>query len=81
MGRRTMPTPPVTSPRALAYLRITRLHPALNLEPHAEGRVEPIPGVLRDIFHGLVRRGVATEEPDYCVINFFNEVGKTIFHK
>ncbi|XP_006662146.2 RNA demethylase ALKBH10B-like isoform X2 [Oryza brachyantha] len=36
-------------------------------------KVDPIPGVLQDLFDRLVHQKVVPSNPDYCVIDFFGE--------
>ncbi|KAF0929159.1 hypothetical protein E2562_016398 [Oryza meyeriana var. granulata] len=36
-------------------------------------KVDPIPGVLQDLFDHLVHQKVVPSNPDYCVIDFFSE--------
>jgi len=40
----------------------------------SERKVEPIPSLLQDVLDRLVRNQVLTVKPDFCVIDFFNEV-------
>lgn len=39
-----------------------------------ETRVEAVPGLLRDLFDRLSQQEIIPFKPDYCVIDFFNEV-------
>lgn len=36
--------------------------------------MDPIPGVLQNLFDSLVHQKVVPSSPDYCVIDIFNEV-------
>ncbi|EAY77528.1 hypothetical protein OsI_32569 [Oryza sativa Indica Group] len=38
-----------------------------------EVKVDPIPGVLQNLFDSLVHQKVVPSSPDYCVIDIFNE--------
>lgn len=42
----------------------------------SERRVEAIPSLLQDVFDNLVQLQVLPVKPDYCIIDFFNEVRK-----
>jgi hypothetical protein len=39
-----------------------------------ETRVEPVPGLLHDLFDRLSQQEIIAFKPDYCVIDFFYEV-------
>jgi hypothetical protein len=36
--------------------------------------VEAVPGVLHDLFDRLFQQEIIPFKPDYCVVDFFNEV-------
>lgn len=41
--------------------------------------MEPIPSLLQDVLDRLVKNQVLSVEPDFCVIDFFNEVSKMLW--
>lgn len=40
----------------------------------SETRVEPVPGMLHDLFDRFFRQGIVPSKPDYCVVDFYYEV-------
>ncbi|VAH88629.1 unnamed protein product [Triticum turgidum subsp. durum] len=36
-------------------------------------RVEPVPGLLHDLFDRFFRQGIVPSKPDYCVVDFYYE--------
>lgn len=40
----------------------------------SEKKVAPIPSLVQDVFDHLARQQVLHFKPDYCIVDFFNEV-------
>ncbi|CAM0872200.1 unnamed protein product [Alopecurus aequalis] len=58
---------------AVIQLGVPIIEGPLEDENQRETKVEPVPGLLQDLFDRFFQQGIVPSKPDYCVIDFYHE--------